>query len=63
MTRKLLNIESGNLQTFSSSAVCCRGTSVPTDGLRDFQIKKYPIVLKAGGQGAGSRGRESRSEV
>jgi len=28
--------------------------------LRDFQIKKYPIALKAGEQGAGSRGRKSR---
>jgi hypothetical protein len=25
---------------------------------RDFQIKKYPVVLKAGEQGAGSRGRK-----
>jgi len=32
--------------------------SVAHDTLRDFQIKKYPVVLKAGGQGAGSRGRK-----
>ena len=29
-----------------------------SQGFRDFQVKKYPIVLEAGG-----RGREGRSEV